>query len=296
MKILYFLLITCMVIHTTTNSQELMEIDGNIRLKNIENNNVENNILVIQPDGVLAKRDISTIQNNQSLSISNDTIFLTSGGFVKLPQLDHCHNYEYLEEEINNTEMSTILDFLRILRLLKPCQNTFIAGDGIDITNNVISVNPKERSPYYLGKDTLGGIVFYIYEDSSGSQRGFIVSKMQAELKWQNNPVLTGAVKLHDGAYNTARMSDSPIKDFALSLGEGWFIPSLDEILWLYRNRIHVNKSLESQNMPLLGIGRYWTSSEVDSSRAGVHSFDPLILSSTGTKAEELLIRPIKSF
>ncbi|HBS87447.1 MAG: hypothetical protein A2W91_00725 [Bacteroidetes bacterium GWF2_38_335] len=147
--------------------------------------------------------DSSSTDELQTISISNDTIFLTSGGFIELP-----------------------------------------------------------RPQFYVGKDTLGGIVFFVYE-INGQQHGLIVSKTESTAQWQNPISLVNANRTDDGAYNTNLLTNSPAKIWVESLGAGWYLPSIDELSLLWHNRFLVNKSLREGSYTLLPAKSvYWTSTE----------------------------------
>ena len=139
-------------------------------------------------------------------------------------------------------------------------QDALIAGAGIDITGNVVS----SPGPFYLGLDTLGGIVYYIYIGGDGKQHGLIVSKTESTEQWQSLSSLVNANRTEDGAYNTALMVNSPAASYVTSLGSGWYLPSIGELGLLHRNRFIVNKTLRSSGFTLLGTERYWSSTEYD--------------------------------
>lgn len=143
-------------------------------------------------------------------------------------------------------------------------QDSLFAGTGIDITNNIIS---RTHSPFYVGKDTLGGIVFYIYTDKYGEQHGYIVSKIDTCAPWQNSWVLVGANSLFDGEFNTALMTDSPIKDWLISnFSTEWYLPAADELGILLMNRFKVDHALAACGGTPLGsdglAGVCWSSTE----------------------------------
>jgi hypothetical protein len=141
-------------------------------------------------------------------------------------------------------------------------QEQLIAGAGIDINYNVISA----KNQYYLGQDTLGGIVFYIYTDQKGKEHGFIVSKTESIATWQNGESLTNANRSWDGVYNTELMTNSLAIDWiTTNFTDEWYFPSVDEISLLWHNRFHVNKALHHANATLLALNAdYWVSTEYD--------------------------------
>lgn len=73
-----------MLLPLCSNAQSL-EIEGKAKIKVMDLANTTDSVVVVLPDGTLAMRDVSTLLANQLLRISNDTVFLTKGGFVKLP-------------------------------------------------------------------------------------------------------------------------------------------------------------------------------------------------------------------
>lgn len=118
------------------------------------------------------------------------------------------------------------------------------------------------NGPFYLGKDTLDGIVYYIYIGADGQQHGFIVSKTESTAVWQDTATITNANRSWDGVYNMNQITGSPAKDSVLTLGEGWYLPSVDELSLLYHHRYHVNKALFEGGYPELSYAYYWSSTE----------------------------------
>ncbi|MFT4568306.1 MAG: hypothetical protein ACI9FN_003275 [Saprospiraceae bacterium] len=66
-------------------SAQDLEVSGKAKIGTMIEDNTVDSVVVKQSDGTLAVRHISSLSELQILSISNDTIFLTNGGFVKLP-------------------------------------------------------------------------------------------------------------------------------------------------------------------------------------------------------------------
>jgi hypothetical protein len=116
---------------------------------------------------------------------------------------------------------------------------------------------------FYLGQDTLGGIVYYIYKDATGTQHGLIVNKTESLEVWQATGTTTGADRTEDGAHNTTLMTNSDAATYVTDLGAGWYLPSLDELNRLYNNRDHANKALRTGGFTLLSsTAYYWSSTE----------------------------------
>lgn len=148
-------------------------------------------------------------------------------------------------------------------------QDQLVAGTNITIVGNTISATGGSSNDFYLGQDTLGGIVFYIYLDVNGVQRGLIVSKTETTDQWQSTTSTTNANRTEDGEYNTGLMTNSPAKTWVTGLGADWYLPSIDELSLLWHNRFHVNKTARAIGSTLLSTSAYyWSSTEYDATYA----------------------------
>ncbi len=161
----------------------------------------------------------------------------------------------------------------------------FVAGSG-----------SSSADPFYLGLDTLGGIVYYIYKDATGTQHGLIVNKTESTAVWQATSTLTNADRTEDGAYNTALMTSSAAATYIASLGADWYLPSIDELGLLYYNRFSVNKALRTGGFTLLPIAsNYWSSTESSTPNALYFRFN-FGHASYGTKSFSLRVRAVRAF
>lgn len=129
------------------------------------------------------------------------------------------------------------------------------------------TLSGSSPNDYYLGQDTLGGIVFYIYLDQNGDQHGLIVNKSDSAVQWQSSASTTNATRSWDGVYNTALMTNSSAATYVNNLTDGgytdWYLPSIDELSILWHNRFHVNKALNAGGYKLLAnTANYWSSTE----------------------------------
>ncbi len=171
-----------------------------------------------------------------------------------------------------------------------------ISHDGELTYGEVDSMFGIQKSRWFLGKDTLSGIVFHLYDGDDGLQHGLIVSRYEVKRRWQSIGFvsLVGANRSWDGAYNTSVMINSPVADYALE--PVWYIPSIDELLILYRNRFHVNKSLYNEGYQRLSlIENYWSSTE--SSETSAWTFYPFWgVTPSISKTVEHRVRRIRKF
>jgi len=128
----------------------------------------------------------------------------------------------------------------------------------------------SSSNSFYLGQDTLGGIVFHVYQGPKGEQHGLIVSKTESLEYLARIPLGTNIeARSWDGAYNTNLMTDSPAKDWVTSnFSADWYIPSIDELMTLWNNRFHANRGLNNANATLLKLtdydnnSIYWSSTD----------------------------------
>jgi hypothetical protein len=157
-------------------------------------------------------------------------------------------------------------------------QDQLVAGTNITIVGNTISATGGSSNDFYLGQDTLGGIVFYIYIGSDGNQHGLIVNKNESTAQWQSSGTTTNATRSWDGAYNTGLMTSSPAANYVNGLTDGgftdWYLPSIDELSILWHNRFHVNNALNAGGFTLLSnTAGYWSSTELSASNAFYFDF-----------------------
>ena len=119
----------------------------------------------------------------------------------------------------------------------------------------------------YYNDGVKEGVVF---EVSAGGRHGKIVSmKQSAEmLEWSSDSAeqkrLIGANSDIDGAANMAKVkaisgwqSKYPAFKWCADLGEGWYLPSKEELLTIYKNKDKVNPNLTDKLSNL-----YWSSTE----------------------------------
>ncbi len=159
-------------------------------------------------------------------------------------------------------------------------QNNLIAGNGINIVNDTINATGSASSnEFYLGQDTLGGIVFHIYIGNDGQQHGLIVNPYDTSgVRWMQPNSATGATSSWDGKTNTALMTSTnpAAQAYVQSLSTGgftdWYLPAIDELSILWQNRMHANKGLDNGGYTLLVWSgnniRYWSSTENTATQA----------------------------
>ena len=164
------------------------------------------------------------------------------------------------------------------------------------LTQYVCNGTPVNK--FYLGQDTLGGIVFHVYVGSDGQQHGLIVSKIESSQKWQNAAALVNASSSYDGFTNTSLMSNSPAQQWiSTNFPTGnWYLPSVDELQILHNFRFHANMGLNNSGGTLLSkTASYWTSTEVSMSNVLRFTFSSGACSNS-SKTLSNLTRAIRAF
>lgn len=180
-------------------------------------------------------------------------------------------------------------------------QDQLVAGTNISIVGNTISATGGSSSnDFYLGQDTLGGIVFYIYIGSDGNQHGLIVNKNESSAKWQSSSTTTNATRSWDGVYNTGLMTGSPAATYVNGLTDGgftdWYLPSIDELSILWHNRFHANNALNAGGFTLVPHnGYYWSSTETTATNAFTFYFY-YGNTGSGSKTNTYSVRAVRAF
>jgi hypothetical protein len=154
---------------------------------------------------------------------------------------------------------------------------------------------------FYLGQDTLGGIVYSIYKDANGQQHGIIVNKNESTATWQSIGTTTNATRSWDGAYNTALMIFSPAATYVNGLTDGgftdWYLPSIDELSILWHNRYHTNKALNTGGYALLlNTVDYWSSTEDWNPTKAFFFIFADGISNVSSKGSTFRVRAIRAF
>ena len=135
-------------------------------------------------------------------------------------------------------------------------------------SDSEITYAPYKVGDYY-NDGVKEGVVF---EVSADGKHGKIVSMKRSSegLLWASDSAeqkrLIGADSETDGAYNMAKVkaisgwqSKYPAFKWCADLGEGWYLPSKEELRTIFRNEDKLNSNLTDK---LLGL--YWSSTEFD--------------------------------
>lgn len=151
----------------------------------------------------------------------------------------------------------------------------FFYYDGTKWSRMIKSSDSEVKKPPYIGQDTLGGIVFYVYH-TGNVWHGLIMAKTQYfnGMQWQNPNSQTNGTDRWNGTANTAAMTNSPIKTWINThLGTDWYLPSIDELALMIESKYLLNACLNKAGADPIIVGVYWSSTEVSSTQ--VLTFNP---------------------
>lgn len=258
------------------NAQTL-DVEGDIKIHSLPYDNSPDTLIVKRQDGTLGVTDKTSVQEFQVLTRSNDTLFLTNGGFVVLPvDEDPDPSNEIQELQISNdTIFISGSNFLVIPGL----RNLFLLNQTVQERLNDGSTPCDLLDlgfPYdsLLGKHYEGGVLFYI--DTSTCQ-GLVAATTDQSLEsdWgcSGSSISAMAGYILDTAMFAGHDNTDTIIKYCLEEGiaakicadlelngyDDWFLPSLQELHRLY-------EMLENQILTPNEI--YWSSSESTSNTA----------------------------
>jgi hypothetical protein len=150
---------------------------------------------------------------------------------------------------------------------------------------------------HYPGEYVGDGVIFYVYKGLDGNEHGLVVDLHESTLlAWQTTTSLVNANRTDDGAYNTALMTNSPAKTYVTSLGAGWYLPSIDELILLFDNRFATQKGMRAVGYtPISDNDVYWSSYENGATLAWGFNFGYGYTFTTG-KTNQKSVRAIRAF
>ena len=138
------------------------------------------------------------------------------------------------------------------------------AGSG----NNTVTGGPYKVGDYY-NDGIKEGIVFEVYD---GGWHGKIVSVDESYEQWAVDAVrenATHATSKGGGMGNMNKIkrlpnwkSNYPAFAWCASLGEGWYLPAIDELMLIYQNKSIINRRLNEKGYGEIVDACYWSSTE----------------------------------
>lgn len=147
-----------------------------------------------------------------------------------------------------------------------------------------------------VGEELEEGVIFYLFIGEDGKEHGLVVSKEeQINTRWQNAPSLVNANSMTDGEENTNLMTRSPARAYVESLGEGWYLPSINELSLLWMSREEANVTLNIVGKPISKT-THWSSTEYVDLSALDFDFDHGYSGGVSLKTHHFTVRAVKKF
>lgn len=238
-------------------------------------------------------KDTSAINELQVITISNDTIFLSSGGFAKLPTsatislADVAAINDSVGSQLKNVVAPTdssdaatkaYVDALEtklnsLKSLVYACYSASeLLSAGMSVTEMIEAGVIADESDL-LGLYHEGGVIFYI---DSTTSAGLVcaVSDASSTMEWSSSDNTTGATDtaIGTGQSNTnAILSSDGSNAFAayycytLTMNgyTDWFLPSKDELYEMYKKKSTIDVTATANSGSCFVNASYWSSSEV---------------------------------
>ena len=214
----------------------------------------------------------------------------------------YCAWYVYMRDGSSRSSEKSVTNYVRSVTTFgnvpKPEPEPEPEPEDKQFTSAPYSVGDY----YYDG--TKEGVVFEIWDNGNS---GKIVSMKQADLQWSSDSAeqkrLIGADSETDGAYNMAKVkaipdweTKYPTFKWCADLGEGWYLPSKEELLIIFKNKDKLNSNLTDK----LSINWHWSSTEYDEQYNGyfcawiVHMYYGNTLYSN--KSNDYYVRAVSAF
>jgi len=267
-----------------------VEVDGKMKITEMDTINTENHLVVKSPDGTLATRLVSSLPPP-----AQDTTRTLQSDLLLTSALCNC-------PDLPSAMIQSLLDngysHLDLINFQISIAELFAAGQTpIDLFNGGVSIDSLYGLTY------AGGLIFYLDTfDVHPSFEGLVASPDDQSngAEWGCNGILLGGTSsgIGTGEANTiaivgacsqagiaARLCD----DLENSGYDDWFLPSKDELNQIY------------QNLKLNGFGGispelYWSSTEYSNFLVSFQDFNLGNQSDFGSKFGLYRVRAVRAF
>jgi hypothetical protein len=170
----------------------------------------------------------------------------------------------------------------------------------------------KKKSERYVGEFYGGGIIFYLYEDDLGEERGFILalSDVSNSSIWSNlnsHEIGESCRSQWNGRKNSRMILEQSgfekgaallCKNYTFGDYDDWYLPSIHELSLLWNNISKVNQALRNaEGGREIGPVRYWSSTEYDAKNAWSFLYGKTMAhTEIFLKNSTINVRPVRSF
>ena len=174
--------------------------------------------------------------------------------------------------------------------------------------SGIITVIEGESSARYVGEEYGGGVVFHVYKDALGIERGLVVSiinQSSSSTYSDIDNISIGVATTWNGQANTNLMSTQvgatsgawkDCNDYTYDGFSDWYLPAVDELSLLWQNRFNINKTLTTiVGATEIKYGNYWSSTEYIATTAYTFNFYTGYPNDEG-KPNPVTVRAIRQF
>ena len=183
---------------------------------------------------------------------------------------------------VNNTALTTLQCHTNKNLTTLTCSNSFDFTNthiSIDKGLNILGVNGTVLTPSVGDLITVNLGVGVVFDVSNASIK--MISVEETSAKWSTEFTVTFARDSDNGANNMATikahnpdLSKYPVFKWCDDYGTDWYLPSIDELSVIYKNRSTINSTLSAKGYTTLGTGYYWSSTEYNNSIAYLLKFN----------------------
>jgi hypothetical protein len=165
------------------------------------------------------------------------------------------------------------------------------------------------QKAHFIGEHAEGGIIYYLYQDSSGKEHGLVVSlkNLGREVEWgPKDKDVENCASTWDGQSNTqailmATRDTSKAAGICDSYsGEGyddWYLPAIYELQTINMNLFSVEKALDAiEGADEIEMNLYWSSTQSNAASAWFFSFYDSKPTNYYDKTSKTLVRAVRSF
>ncbi|MBK8503279.1 MAG: tail fiber domain-containing protein [Saprospiraceae bacterium] len=153
-------LITIFALISSFAISQNLEVEGKAKINQFDRDDLADSVIVKVQDGTLGIRLASTLNEFQVISISNDTIYLSGGGFVKLPP-DGAAGW-IMKNDTTSTLKNVVIGSKSVDGNLEVRGETKLQGlvaisDSYDTSSIYIGINAGINAPAYYSQNTIVG-------------------------------------------------------------------------------------------------------------------------------------------
>ena len=157
------------------------------------------------------------------------------------------------------------------------------------------TLTPQEDAMGVLLVQGERSIIIALRDCNDGEETTLTKQKDPSNLKGNYVDTCIDAVADCNGQKNTEHLKAVGLSD-NISLSDGWYIPSMGEMLFIFTHRKEVNAALEKAGGQPIADDWYWTSTEYSATGAWGLGLNLGYMSGSAKAATRLRVRPVSAF